>query len=663
MSSAVDSSVLPPTRSTGAGWLGVPTASWVRAAILTLAFVALYKGNLVRLWEKTNFINGDPNWSHAVCVPLVGLYYLMLRRDELAHTPAQPLLAGNFSRQRFVTTGVTILIGLVAAYAVPPLIPKSEGLWLVSGIIQNVGIGITGLGCLALVLDWGLATLVGGLLLSAYGIWPGYNDFIWDSGMIITLFGVVLTMCGWAVMRVAWFPILFLFCALPWPGLVYSQIASPLQGLAARVSVSLLNIVGVNASFGGTKIFIPKFSEAGIRLADRASNVAEACAGLRSLMTFITLATAVAFLSARPLWQKLIIAASAVPIAISCNVMRVAGQGLLDTYVGQEWSEGFAHQFAGMVMLLPAFFLVMLVVWVVDHLFIEEAEAAEMKPAEVKASSAIPQPILPVQADIRRRWAFIIVAAILVAAALGLNIFVQSMKVSFRKEAVDPAEPLKLIHADLGPWAQVTVDRAMNPDFEHELGTGLYLFRDYVDTRKLSEADRKKLLAASMEDREKLRVTMPALVDPKNAIRFALTYYTGSVDTVPHVPDRCYAADGFKPSAYQVVTWPVLPREKESDRNVGVRLINFEDQIDSRRSRPRQVAYFFQVNGFYENDPIFGVRKRLQNLFERRAYFAKIELVTDQADNAAAEIVMADFLKNAMPDVERVLPQWTRPTN
>ena len=64
-------------------------------------------------------------------------------------------------------------------------------------------------------------------------------------------------------------------------------------------------------------------------------NVAEACAGLRSLMTFITVGGAVAFLSHRPLWQKLIITASAVPIAILCNVMRVSGQGLLDHYVSQ----------------------------------------------------------------------------------------------------------------------------------------------------------------------------------------------------------------------------------------------------------------------------------------------------------------------------------------
>ena len=107
---------------------------------------------------------------------------------------------------------------------------------------------------------------------------------------------------------------------------------------------------------------------------------AAARAGLRSLMTFISVAAAVAFLSARPLWQKLVITFSAIPIAISCNVLRVAGQGLIDHYIGREWSEGFAHQFAGMVMLLPAFFLIMLVCWIVDQIFLDEADAPPAPP-------------------------------------------------------------------------------------------------------------------------------------------------------------------------------------------------------------------------------------------------------------------------------------------
>jgi hypothetical protein len=89
-----------------------------------------------------------------------------------------------------------------------------------------------------------------------------------------------------------------------------------------------------------------------------------------------------------------------------------------------------------------------------------------------------------------------------------------------------------------------------------------------------------------------------------------------------------------------------------------LRLINFEDVIDSRASRPCQVSYFFQVNGAYEQDPIFGVRNRLQNLLEPYAYFAKIELVTTLPKVEDATPVMTDFLQNVMPDVVRVLPDF-----
>ena len=270
--------------------------------------------------------------------------------------------------------------------------------------------------------------------------------------------------------------------------------------------------------------------------------------------------------------------------------------------------------------------------------------------------TTIPSPVLPAAGPSRKTTAFVVVCVVLVLAAVTLNVLVPKLKITFRKLPVEPAEPLKSIKADLGPWAQISVDRAMSPDFEHELGATYYLFRDYIDTRKLKPDDRRRLLAASMEDREKMRLTLKDL-DAGAVVKFALTYYTGAVDTVPHVPDRCYAADGFAPKEYEVVNWPILPRTNMARRNTGVRLINFENQLTSRDIRPRQVSYFFQVNGFYEQDPIFGVRKRLQNLLDRDAYFGKIELVTDLPDNAAASKTMVDFLQNAMPEVERVLPQ------
>lgn len=298
----------PPAERASAELLGVSLRTWVMVLATAGLFSWLYWSSLVRLWLKTNPFFGESNWQHSILVPIIGLYYLYLHRDELRRLPVKPAWSG------------------------------------------------------ALI-------LVLGILLFGYGIHPGRNDFVKDVGMVVSLFGLVALLCGWRVMSIAWFPIVFLFCALPWPGLVYSYIAGPLQELAARVAVVVLKATGVTAIHYGTKITM-----LGEGNAERTLNVAEACAGLRSLMTFVSLGAAVAFLSSRPLWQKVFITLSTVPIAIFCNVMRVSGQGLLDYYVSHKFSQDFAHQFVGLVMLIPAFFLILLVGWILDQLFVEESD-------------------------------------------------------------------------------------------------------------------------------------------------------------------------------------------------------------------------------------------------------------------------------------------------
>jgi exosortase/archaeosortase family protein len=98
-------------------------------------------------------------------------------------------------------------------------------------------------------------------------------------------------------------------------------------------------------------------------------------------------------LSARPLWQKIIITVSAIPIAIFCNVMRVAGQGLLDHYVSEQLSQSFAHQFVGIIMLIPAFFMILAVGWVLDHLFVEETDDRERNYAQLGVTPSTTSPV------------------------------------------------------------------------------------------------------------------------------------------------------------------------------------------------------------------------------------------------------------------------------
>lgn len=358
------------------GPLGLPVRAWLMAGLLGAAFVALYWTSLYRLWLKTNPINGSAEWVHAVFIPIVGIYYLFLNVDDLLKAKVKPLLGLDFTKGRFLSVAALVAGGAAFMYVLPRL-PGPFANY--AGEIGTLGKGFIGMAAFVLLFDWGVGTLLFGLLTYAYGIYPGANDFIKDVGMVMSLFGAVLTIVGWDVMKITWFPIVFLLCALPWPGLFYSKLAMPMQQFSAQMAVMVMQISGVDVENSGTQIIITKPNMPMPRIL----NVAEACAGLKSLMTFVSLGASVAFLSSRPLWQKLVITFSAVPIAIFCNALRVSGQGMLDYYVSEVWSAGFAHQFAGIIMLLPGFVALMGIVWLLDVLFVDSDEDEDEDKGEI----------------------------------------------------------------------------------------------------------------------------------------------------------------------------------------------------------------------------------------------------------------------------------------
>lgn len=376
----------------GRVYLGLTGITWMRVGVIALLLLGLFWPNLRRLWLKANPFTGEANWRHTFFVPLIGLYYLYLNREALTGAPMarlqnpQQKLLGLWAQVQLALWGVVFF-----AWAYYPRAFEGLGGALIEGPL--LGLGAASLFYVLSIRSWqsrravwwrnrlaaasegtaywfGLYTMIWGIVLYAWAIWPGQNDFFKDCAMVFTLFGVTLMLCDWWRMRILWFPILFLFCAIPWPGLVYSWIAMPLQQLAASAAVGTLRASGVEALRTGTQILI------GDGTTVRVLNVAEACAGLKSLMTFISVAAALGFViySHRALWQRLLITASAVPIAVFCNTLRVAGQGILDQYFSHDLSVGFAHEFVGMVMLVPAFFLILLVAWILDNLFIEEVD-------------------------------------------------------------------------------------------------------------------------------------------------------------------------------------------------------------------------------------------------------------------------------------------------
>jgi hypothetical protein len=276
-----------------------------------------------------------------------------------------------------------------------------------------------------------------------------------------------------------------------------------------------------------------------------------------------------------------------------------------------------------------------------------------MTPAKSQVNNEI-----PVAVSVKRALshpAFLAGFAVLFVAALSLNAATQYMKLYFKKEPVALAKALETIPRELGHWVQVSEDEPLNPEMLDVLGTKQYVFRDYLDVNVVGQARADEFKGKTLRERGELMAQIQARY-PGALIRAGVTYYTGMVDTVAHIPDRCYVADGFEPSSYTTPTWNVRDQQLQPNK-IEVRYINFEDTTPNRGSVPRNVAYFFHCNGDYVPDPL-RVRWRLQSLTERYGYYAKVELMTTMRDPDESARVMADFLANALPEVEKCLPDW-----
>ncbi len=219
---------------------------------------------------------------------------------------------------------------------------------------------------------WGLAIMVFFLAFEVLGLYPGRNYWLSQVSMIGVVFGLVLYLAGGATIRVTWLPILFLLFAIPISPRVYTAMSVPLQNLAAKGSVLIFR--AMQKQIGSSASSIELISRSGQL---RELTVAEACSGMKLLMAFVALGVAMAYLDYKPLWQRLILVAAAIPIAVFCNVIRVAITAWMFYIDKPELGQDFMHYFTGMLMLIPAFGLLWLLSWILKHLLVEApAEAA-----------------------------------------------------------------------------------------------------------------------------------------------------------------------------------------------------------------------------------------------------------------------------------------------
>ncbi len=194
--------------------------------------------------------------------------------------------------------------------------------------------------------NYGILLILFALLVLFAGV-AAQEYYSRRSSFIFLLAGIVLFFLGWQWLKSLALPIGFLFFMIPLPYIVYDAMAFPLKLFVAKFSVIALKLMGVVVLREGNIIMFP----------NTVLEVADACSGLRSMMSLLALGVALAVFSQNKISRRVLLVLLTVPIAIFTNMIRVIGTGFLAQYYGTAAAEGFFHEFAGMAVFVLAMLL------------------------------------------------------------------------------------------------------------------------------------------------------------------------------------------------------------------------------------------------------------------------------------------------------------------
>jgi len=200
---------------------------------------------------------------------------------------------------------------------------------------------------------WGIGILVWAGFQAYLGL-LGAELFLQRSAFLFALLGLLLILGGTQVVRQLAFPLLLLPFMIPLPAVIYNQITFPLQLFASAVAERSLELLNVTVIRDGNIL----------ELASQKLSVAEACSGIRSLLSLSFLSLVYAYFFDRKVWMRWVLLIATIPVAIIANSARVTLTGVFSE-INPALAEGFFHEAEGFII-----FAVALVMMVIVHLIL-----------------------------------------------------------------------------------------------------------------------------------------------------------------------------------------------------------------------------------------------------------------------------------------------------
>ena len=216
----------------------------------------------------------------------------------------------------------------------------------------------------------GFGLLAGGIAVRM--IATHYSSHVVEMmSFVPSVAGVFMLVGGWRMMRWAGPAVAFLIFMFPLPGFLDSSLLAPLQKIATQASTFALQTMGIPSYYEGNVIYIGEMQ----------LGVVEACSGLRMLTIFIALSFAIVLVTDRPVWERVIIVLSSIPIALVSNIVRIIVTALLYMTVGAEWVDRVFHDLDGWLMMPFALGLLYVEFQILSHLVIDDGPTGPLQVA------------------------------------------------------------------------------------------------------------------------------------------------------------------------------------------------------------------------------------------------------------------------------------------
>ncbi len=196
---------------------------------------------------------------------------------------------------------------------------------------------------------FGLPLLTAGVLLQVIGI-RGDVTIFQGWAFVLTVAGLVWTWFGARILRRVAFPIVFLLFMVPALPIFMNGVSFRLKEVAADYSVKLSQAMGAAVVQRGMDLYFPSGQ----------LTVENACSGMSYLIALMALGAIFGYFGKGSWWQRLLLFASALPIAVVVNVARITSICLVAAIIDTETASGLFHDVGGLVMLVPALGLLFL---------------------------------------------------------------------------------------------------------------------------------------------------------------------------------------------------------------------------------------------------------------------------------------------------------------